>query len=174
MPETIEIIHRQTEHSLAVESRASMFGIPRAMGKAFTLIMTLMAKEDVKTESPPYTLYRNVNWDDADKSKGFVGFINMLLRQWDMQIGIPVVTRVEGEGSVIAATIPAGRYLRTLHRGPYKDLGKTYARIQAYAREQGLELANFMLEFYLNDPHEVSKEALETEVLIPLQGSVPD
>ncbi|MDH5185342.1 MAG: GyrI-like domain-containing protein [Gammaproteobacteria bacterium] len=84
-----------------------------------------------------------------------------------MQIGIPVAESVEGDGTVIAASIPAGQYLRTLHRGPYKTLGKTYERVQTYTQEQGLGLADYMLESYLNDPNKVSPDALETEVLVP-------
>jgi len=166
MSDTIDIVHREQQDSLAVECRASIFGIPKAMAKAFGLIIARMEQQGIKSEAPPYTLYKYVVWD-VD-TKGITGFIRMMMHKWDMQVGIPVSEQYDGDDNVIATNIPAGRYLCTLHRGPYKTLGKTYERVQNYAREQGLPLANFMVERYLNDPHLVSQQELETEVLIPL------
>ncbi|MDH5359065.1 MAG: GyrI-like domain-containing protein [Gammaproteobacteria bacterium] len=166
MPDNIEVVHRDQQVSLAVECRASIFGIPKAMANAFNLITVHMEQQGIRPEAPSYTLYKYVVWDTD--TKGITGFVRMIMHKWDMQIGIPVREQIAGNDRVIAAHIPAGRYLRTLHRGPYKTLGRTYERVQKYARDQGLLLANYMVERYLNDPHEVSQAQLETEVLIPL------
>ena len=40
----------------------------------------------------------------------------------------------------------------------------------AYMNENKLIPENESFEFYLNDPHKVKKEELETEVLIPIKN----
>ncbi|MDH5185343.1 MAG: hypothetical protein OEX12_15805 [Gammaproteobacteria bacterium] len=77
MSETIEIIHRQTQNSLAVESRASIFRIPTAMGKAYSLIRDLLEAKGVIMDSPPYTLYKYVDWDASANSKGVFAFFKI-------------------------------------------------------------------------------------------------
>ena len=66
--------------------------------------------------------------------------------------------------------IPGGRYARTVHRGGYELLGDVWARLLGgWLPASGHRMGSGpSFERYLNDPSRVPKEALETEVMIPL------
>lgn len=164
----IEMIEREEQPALAVEARATVIGIPRVIGPAYHSIDQLMQARGLKMAAAPYTMYKNVDWSKSSKSKGLLGAIGMLFYKFDMEIGIPINKVSDGEDKIIATCIPAGRYLKVLHRGPYKTMNKTYEAIGEYVSREGLQLKDFTLEIYLNDPKEVGEEGLETELLIPL------
>ena len=127
-----------------------------------------MQAKGIEMSGAPYTLYQGINWEQAGQSKGLTAFIRMFTQKWRMEIGVPVAVDTAGEGEVVSASIPAGRYLKTLHRGPYSKVSEAYDRLQAYARGNNLKLGPYCLELYLNDPQTVPKEQLETEVLVTL------
>ena len=55
-----------------------------------------------------------------------------------------------------------------MHIGPYQKVGETYKKMVKFAKENNLALENESIEYYLNDPSTVTKDKLETEVLIPI------
>jgi AraC family transcriptional regulator len=66
--------------------------------------------------------------------------------------------------------LPAGRYARTLHVGPYEQLGDAWARFMGQWLAQSGERMGpgTTFEIYLNTPMDVPKEELRTELYIPL------
>ncbi|MEM6294358.1 MAG: AraC family transcriptional regulator [Myxococcota bacterium] len=68
-------------------------------------------------------------------------------------------------------SIPAGRWAVTVHAGSYETLSQTYLRlVGGWFPATGTPLGEGpCLEFYLNLPHEVSVEALRTEVWAPIR-----
>jgi AraC family transcriptional regulator len=168
MAEEIDIVQREAQPSLAIKATAASYKLPMIMGRAYGRIMEHMKSKGIEMSGAPYTLYQGIDWQSAGQSKGLLAFLQVFTQKWNMEIGVPVAVEARGEDEVIATTIPAGRYLRTLHRGPYAKVGESYERLTAYAGEQGLSLGPYSIESYLNDPQSVSKEQLETEVLIAL------
>jgi DNA gyrase inhibitor GyrI len=70
-------------------------------------------------------------------------------------------------GIVGTMTIKSGKYIVYKHVGSYTQLDTFYKSIFHTFR---LKLRDeFILERYLNSPQDVSEEALETEVMIPIQ-----
>ncbi|MEO8702827.1 MAG: AraC family transcriptional regulator [Kofleriaceae bacterium] len=68
------------------------------------------------------------------------------------------------------AKIPAGRYARTLHVGPYSQLGDAWARLMGDwlpASEHRLG-TGVTFEVYRNTPETAPPEKLETELYVPL------
>ena len=65
--------------------------------------------------------------------------------------------------------VPGGRYVRTLHVGPYEQLGTAWASLKravvagGHRRRDGASY-----ELYLNDPMQTPKESLQTELYIPV------
>jgi effector-binding domain-containing protein len=168
MSDDIEIVQRQSQPSLAVKATVATFRMPMIMGKAYGSIMAHMQAKGIEMSGAPYTLYQDIDWQAAGQSKGLSAFFKMFTQKWKMEIGVPVAVDTAGEGEVIPATIPAGRYLKTLHRGPYAKVSEAYDRLMAYAHNNSLKLGPYSLELYLNDPESVPKEQLETEVMIAL------
>jgi AraC family transcriptional regulator len=66
--------------------------------------------------------------------------------------------------------LPAGRYACTLHVGPYEQLGDAWARFMGQWLPQSGERCKDAdsFEIYLNNPMDVPKAELRTELYIPL------
>ena len=81
-----------------------------------------------------------------------------------------VPREVAGEGEIEYYRLPAGDYLKTLHRGPYSELSTAYsALIRGYLLEYSRPLAEApSVEFYRNSPDGSSAESLATEICLPL------
>ena len=82
-----------------------------------------------------------------------------------LEMGAPVADVPAGERRV---TLPAGPVARTLHVGPYEEMGLADLALHAWIEEHGLEPAGAVRERYLNDPARTAPEALATEVILPV------
>jgi len=85
--------------------------------------------------------------------------------------GVPVADPVEGDESVDAAVLPAGRYAGLTHRGHPDELVQATTELQAWADEQGLRLDRAAdgrwgcrLELFHTHPAEVPIGAWVTEL----------
>lgn len=65
--------------------------------------------------------------------------------------------------AVARVRLPGGRYLQTLHLGPYADLHSTYALLEEHAARAGLR-PGACREVYLSDPRRTAPERLKTLV----------
>lgn len=67
--------------------------------------------------------------------------------------------------------LPAGRYARTTHVGPYEELGDVWARFMGeWLPASGERLADSpSYEIYRNTPESVPKDKLRTDLYIPLK-----
>jgi effector-binding domain-containing protein len=80
----------------------------------------------------------------------------------NVEIGVQVTGTFEPHGRVVPSTLPEGRIARTVHRGPYEQLGAAHRAVRDWCAAQGLTLAGPLWEIYgdwREDPAE-----LETEV----------
>lgn len=85
-------------------------------------------------------------------------------RRLDMEVGVPLAAPVEGDGEVIAGTLPAGRYAVVRHVGHPDELVDVTAALLDWAQQQGMtwdmrespdgELWGCRLEIYRTDPRE--------------------
>ncbi len=85
--------------------------------------------------------------------------------------GMPVVELPASppEGEIEALTVPAGRAVVALHRGPYEGLPDTHIAIESYLVEHGLVALGPPWESYVTDPGERPDPASwETEVVQPI------
>ena len=78
---------------------------------------------------------------------------------------------VRGEGEIGIQEVPAGEYAAATHRGPFQDLGGTYAwmgrtGIPASGRDLKKGPA---IELYLTDPVRTAESERITEILLPLE-----
>lgn len=108
---------------------------------------------------------------------------------WELRMAIPddvtpkelaavveaATTRKGGklEGSpearkVTLRSLPAARYGRVLHIGPYAEESRSFARIQEVLKAEGLNWSNAHLEVYLGDPRRSKPEKLKTALLLEL------
>jgi AraC family transcriptional regulator len=75
----------------------------------------------------------------------------------------------EGEGDVLAETLPGGPAAVTIHSGPYDGLQVAYAAIEEWIAANGFHPAGAPWEAYLNDPADHSDpQDWKTEVCWPV------
>jgi effector-binding domain-containing protein len=79
----------------------------------------------------------------------------------ELETGVPVASRVEGNGEIRAGVLPAGRYATAAHTGHPDTLVTATRDLLEWAAERGLEWdadgnrRGCRLEEYLSDPDEV-------------------
>lgn len=170
MSEQITLIERPVQPTLCIPKTASTMQLGKVMGPAYLAITNHLEAHGIQMseENIPYTRYKQIDWTQTRK-KGFLPLIQMMFfHKWVMDIGIPCPDSVPAKGEIKKTNLEAGKYIRTIHKGPYMKVGNTYQRILDFAAERHLKLKNYSIEFYLNDPREVSAAELATEVLVPV------
>ena len=56
----------------------------------------------------------------------------------ELEVGFPVERCVRTDGDVVTSCLPSGLVARVTHSGAFDGLGDTWARLDAWLREQGL------------------------------------
>jgi AraC family transcriptional regulator len=86
----------------------------------------------------------------------------------DAAIVIPEDAKVPP--GLVEQRLPAGRYACATHVGPYEELGDAWVRFKGKAvSESGQRVGDgASYEIYRNDPTEVPKQELRTEMYVPL------
>jgi effector-binding domain-containing protein len=85
-----------------------------------------------------------------------------MMRELEVEAGVPVPVAAEGDGQVISGVLPAGRYATLTHVGPPDELAEATKTLLDWAAGQGLtwdmspiqagERWGSRLEVYLTDP----------------------
>jgi DNA-binding transcriptional MerR regulator len=83
---------------------------------------------------------------------------------------VPLRKKVDADG-VSVRELPGGRCVTLIHRGPYEELGRSYARALKYAKDRGYDVQLPTREVYIKGPGMIfrgnSKKYL-TEVQLPI------
>lgn len=168
MTESLEIVERPEERLLRVRARVPVPCMPRVMGQVYRRILDHLEACGAAPAGPPVCRYTGFDWDELLRESRLTTLLRTFTRKWELELGIPVSGAVKAGEEMEAAVIAGGRYLQTLHRGPYRKVGETYRRLQDHVRDEGLAVRNESVEIYLNDPRTTPMDELETLVLIPL------
>ncbi|HEX3002364.1 MAG TPA: MerR family transcriptional regulator [Methanoregula sp.] len=88
-----------------------------------------------------------------------------------MECVAPITGRIVlSDPEMEVRTLPGGKCLSLIHKGPYTGLHEAWARIGAYAEEREFVFNGLHREVYLTDPHVVPEEELLTELQIPIDA----
>jgi effector-binding domain-containing protein len=169
MEPEFETVEKEIGHVLEIEERIPMWKMPSTMGRDLKELSGHLENQGVEPAGAPYSRYLGVDWKTELAKPKLMMFLEVFSKKWHMMIGIPTGREVAGEGSMQSSYLPKGKYLRTVHLGPYHKLGATYEKTGNWAQENGIELADTSIESYLNDPANTAKADLETEILIPIR-----
>ncbi len=74
----------------------------------------------------------------------------------DFETCFPIRQAKEVEG-VSVRELPGGRCVSLLHKGPYEELGRSYAKVLAYIKEKGYEIVMPTREVYVKGPGMIFK-----------------
>lgn len=69
----------------------------------------------------------------------------------DIETCMPVRKAKEAEG-ISVRTLPGGKCISLIHQGPYDQLGRSYEKITAYAKEKEFEISAPAREIYIKGP----------------------
>lgn len=129
-----------------VQGRVEPENLTGFLGAAFADVMAAAAAQQAKVVGPPFGRYRQVAGG------------------WEVTAGFPVSGTLQDTGRVRYETLPGGRVARTVHRGPYDEIGPAYEATEAYAVENRFEPAGQPWEVYLDAPDVPEPR---TEVFLP-------
>ena len=83
---------------------------------------------------------------------------------------VPLRKKVEADG-VAVRELPGGRCVTLIHRGPYEELSRSYARVLKYAKDRGYEVRLPTREVYLKGPGMIFRgnpKKYLTEIQLPI------
>jgi effector-binding domain-containing protein len=104
-------------------------GIRAAVDRSFPQLFAWLGQRGVEPAGPPFIRFREVDHDGE---------------ALEIEVAAPVAKGApEGDDTVRARTLPAGRYVTALHTGPYRhddvpDLGDAQAALRAWMDEEGI------------------------------------
>lgn len=137
---------------LCIHTQSSVENLPIVLDQCYGELMTYMQVHGVGMMGAPY-----------------VAYYNMDMNALDIEVGVAVSMLTEGNDRIQSDTLPAGKYIATLHVGPYKKIEPAYRALMTYMEEHNLEANGVAYEFYLNDPQDTLEDELQTKVLFKLK-----
>jgi len=112
-------------------------------------------RNQVKISGPFMTIYPT---DDHD--------INSII----VERALPVTGRVViTDPEMVVKILHESRVISLVHKGPYESLYVAYARLLAFAEEQGLKPTTPFIEVYLNNPVDIRPEEYMTEIQVTIR-----
>lgn len=163
---SLELIYMSLNEPLVKDIPALRIVGKRGIGSYGEIISRLMPelcgqlfseenqKNGLKVTGPFMSLYHDCEYREKDAT---------------VECAAPVTGRVVlSDPAMEVRTIPGGRCLSLIHKGPYARLHEAWSRIGAYAEDRGFLPAGPHRELYLNDPATVSEDELLTELQIPI------
>jgi effector-binding domain-containing protein len=149
----IELVELPEQPTAALHDDVPMTELPAFFDRAFHTVAEALQAQGAAPAGPPFAHYRGRPGETVDVEGGF-----------------PVAAPIHHAGSVHPGVVPAGRYAQAVHVGDYDSLEQTYAAVEHWIDEHGLEAAEDMWEIYLSDPeHEPDPAAWRTRVLWPVR-----
>jgi effector-binding domain-containing protein len=145
--------HDASELSIvSIRDRCPTGGIPGFLGGAFRELFGRLQLLGVTPAGDPFVIYHEFGPDGVDA-----------------EVCVPVAGHVSASGTVKARRLPARTVARTIHVGPYENLGAAYAALTNWIGNKGFESAGPIRERYLNGPtDQVSPAEYRTEIEIPI------
>jgi len=148
----------QVQNVLAIRATVSKEQIGAKIGELVPAVFGYVLSKGGQPSGPPFTRYHKAEGD-----------------RFEIEVGVPVVEPVAGEGRFETGTLPAGKAAVTLHIGPYEKIEKTHCALEDWMKSQGLTSAAAPWEVYWTDPNqEPDPSKLKTEIIWPVKPiSVP-
>ena len=148
----VTLITTEERHAVSIQGSVKMADVPQFIGGAYSEIWMEMKRNGWECTGPPFVYYRS--WSGGEV---------------DLDCGFPIKGETVGTGRIRPFALPAVKAARALHKGAYTDLVRTYGMVDQWIKAQGLEPADYMWEYYLNDPTMVAQEELMTEIIWPIK-----
>jgi effector-binding domain-containing protein/uncharacterized protein YndB with AHSA1/START domain len=129
--------------------------IARALGESYAQVGLFMKSRKLSQAAAPITINRK--FDDSG---------------YEFDAAIPLDRTPEKEiptdSAVQVKQTYGGKALKVVHKGPYRDMKETYAKLTAYMAASGIEAAGPPWDEYVSDPGTTAESELLTNIFIPI------
>ncbi|MBL0888565.1 GyrI-like domain-containing protein [Myceligenerans indicum] len=126
--------------------------IAEFFSRAMTAAAEALAERGLEPTGPPVALYQGMEENSFDVTAGF-----------------PVMPGAAPSDDVVAAMLPAGATVETIHTGRYEKLSATYQELTAWFEDSGMDVPEVMWEEYLVGPDsETDPDKWQTRVVYPV------
>ncbi|MDD5142044.1 GyrI-like domain-containing protein [Methanoregula sp.] len=158
MPEKgkITLIEVSPMDVLGTEKTGTYALIPELLMKVFSYMM----EQKISIAGPPV-----FNCHECSPEAVQVANANGTAR---VEVAWPVTGPASGSGDIRRYTLPGGKMVHVIHKGPYDSCESTYLSAFAWIEQRGLTISGPIREIYPNDPREVPPEEILTEIYIPV------
>jgi effector-binding domain-containing protein len=153
---TITVVDMQPINVLGTEKTGTYALIPELLMK----VANYMMENNIPITAPPLFICHETS-PECVKEANEKGTARV-------EIAWPVTVPSYGIGDIRRYTLPGGRMVHTVHKGPYETCEPTYLAALAWICDHGLTINGPIREVYPNDPREVSPEEILTEIYIPI------
>jgi effector-binding domain-containing protein len=161
-PELRELAPRPTV-AVRVRQPMAVVDVGALVDRHLPALAARLASLGLAIDGPPYVRYHDWGGESADLELGFPV-------EAEAATLAPLDTCADGEAG--RSSLPGGPCAVIVHVGPYPELPASWGRLQAWARDRGLEPEGPPWESYLDDPGLVAPAGLRTEVLRPVRPGV--
>lgn len=152
MNNQFEVSDQKEQPVISIRKTTNMAGLQQELGHAFMAVTQYLAE-----------------LGEAPAGAVFAAYYNMDMEHLDVEMGIPVSKPLAGKGEIKAGSIPAGKQVSTVHKGPYAQMEGVYNGLTEWMKTNGHIPTGVVYEFYLNSPMEVPESELLTKVVFLLK-----
>lgn len=124
MSQHVEIQQRDEQPYVGIRTRVPLDGISAAVDQAFPELFGWLGQRGIAPAGAPFIRYHVID----------------MMTELDIEMGVPVAARAEGDDRVKAGALRAGRYVVLRHVGDFDGLLASNAELQQWAEQQGVAL----------------------------------
>jgi len=147
----IEILYKNEQPTLSIRTRTKVESLPMLIGEGYGKMAAYLKELGELLSDIPYVAYHNMDMQDLD-----------------VEIGFPVPKALPGRGDMKAGSIPAGKAVFCIYRGPYGEIEPTYNEMVKWIGDNGYTPVGTSYEQYYNGPEFPESEML-TRIVMPLE-----
>jgi effector-binding domain-containing protein len=152
MDYSFSILDTAPQPIVSIRERHATGELPAFIARTFGSLFQRLGEIGSAPAGPPFVIYHEFTPDTIDA-----------------EVCVPVGRVLPGFDAFASRVLPASIVVRTVHVGPYDELGAAYEAMTDWIRTHGAETAGPVRERYLNGPGDgVRPAAYRTEVEMPI------
>lgn len=137
----------------SVRQEVPFVEVSLVMGEMYAAISNFTETANVGITGVPFAIYHEMEGETID-----------------LECGIPISEKVEGNEIVTTGTYPKTKCAAVDYYGDYRLLEDAHTALQSWIEERNFKLAGSPIEFYLNDPNtESNPENWHTRICYPVR-----
>lgn len=153
----IELKELQRQETVSIRDKVARSRLDEVLATMLPRLKDYLEQQKMQPAGQPFVRYY---------SSRTVERVNV-----DVEVGVPLSQALEGgDGNIVPGYLPGGQALVTRYEGPYAGVAQAYEALEAWIEDNdAYEAAGAPWEMYLVAPEAADEEALQLEVVYPLQ-----